>query len=182
MKKFTGLMAVLVMGLFSMSANAQTLQAGQALMAGQDLYSSNGAYRLSMQSSDGHLVLYRTIDNLVLWYTGALGGAGALMQQDRNFVVYADMTNAASAVWSSQTSAPVWDTAAYLYLGNDGTLKIYSGTGQTVWTAGGDPCPPAGRQQTYMVCASYGTPWQYNMFVQACSYFDAQRYGRVGGC
>ncbi len=71
--------------------------AGQTLLSGQRLVSSNGMYTLNMQS-DGNLVEYTA--GRPLWATGTQGGAGnrAVMQTDGNLVVY---SSTGVARWSS---------------------------------------------------------------------------------
>lgn len=180
-------MLALVTALFCMGANAQTLRANQALMAGQQLYSANGKYRLVMQAGDGNLVVYRVSDNRSIWATMAFGGAGAVMQEDRNFVVYRDITNASTHVWSSASSAPVVDTAAYLLVGDDGALTIFSGAGLKVWGTRPDPdagslCPsgsPSYRPSTYPVCVNPYT--RYTITIQANCWADADAFARAAG-
>ncbi|RKH49246.1 hypothetical protein [Corallococcus llansteffanensis] len=190
MKNLIVTMFALMMGLISMEANAQTLQANQALMAGQQLYSSNGRYKLVMQASDGNLVVYRVNDNVAIWATHALGGTAAVMQQDRNFVVYGDINNAASWRWASQTGAPVVDTGTYLQVGDDGALTIYSGAGQKVWGTRSDPaalCPPGSTKSTYAICMFANSPNPIGVNGQFYCLAEAQQFaqsssGFVGYC
>ncbi|RKH44788.1 hypothetical protein [Corallococcus llansteffanensis] len=180
MKNLIVTMFALVMAIIPMQANAQTLQANQALMAGQQLYSSNGKYKLVMQASDGNLVVYRVTNNAVIWATNVFGGTGAVMQEDRNFVVYGNIANPATWRWASNTSAPVVDTAAYLQLGDDGALTIYSGAGQKVWGTSADPaetpvCPPGSLPGYYPICMFPNTPRQANVTAQALCWAEANQ-------
>ena len=63
------------------------LNPGQTLEPGWYLASSNGAYKLVMQSSDGTLVLYQGAQPL--WSSSGQGaGASVTMQGDGNLVIY----------------------------------------------------------------------------------------------
>ncbi|KFE71760.1 hypothetical protein [Hyalangium minutum] len=190
MRKSIAAMFTLAIALISTGVSAQTLQANQALMAGQQIYSSNGNYKLVLQASDGNLVVYRVSTNAVIWATNVLGSVssntGAVMQTDRNFVVYGDITNPASYRWNSGTGAAVVDTAAYLKLGDDGSLTIYSGAGLKVWSTPGEACPNGGRLELYPVCA-YPGPFQQTVPVPACNWSEAaasaaSMNGYVGPC
>ena len=105
------------------------------LTIGQNLYSPNGWYRLTLQS-DGNLVLYSkgTIFtgpadqnyNIAIWSsgTGGLNATYAQFQSDGNLVLY---TAANAAVWYSNKGSYPQGTAKKLSLLNDGNLVI-SGT------------------------------------------------------
>lgn len=95
------------------------LTGGQKLSAGQFLKSSNGQYRLDMQT-DGNLVLYGPKG--ALWASGTSGaGHSAVMQTDGNFVVY---DAASEPLWNSGT----WNNPeGKLVLQDDGNLVIYRG-------------------------------------------------------
>lgn len=93
------------------------MPSGAVLGPGQSLSSDNGKYFITMQATDGHLVVYRTADMKVMWANYKPGGVGAwaIFQQDRNFVVYkVGAQTPSNSVWSSQTAQPVWDAGAYL--------------------------------------------------------------------
>jgi serine/threonine-protein kinase len=86
------------------------LRSGGTLRAGQSLTSSNGRYRLTMQS-DGNLVEYALPGASPVWATATSGnfGAYAVMQVDGDFVVYPGGRSAPApggrtpALWSSGT-------------------------------------------------------------------------------
>ncbi len=92
---------------------------GQTLEPGWYLASSNGAYKLVMQSSDGNLVLYQGAQPL--WSSSGQGaGASVTMQGDGNLVIY----NGGVAKWSSNTGG---FSGAVLALQDDANLVIYQG-------------------------------------------------------
>ncbi len=177
MNKSIALMALLAMSLFSTGAEALSrLQANQAMYPGEQIVSANGAYILTLQATDGNLVLYRVADMKALWAAGSSGGTVAYMQQDRNFVVY---NNYGTAVWNSNTYGSVVDTAAYVFVTDDGFAKIINSAGQTIWSVGGDlpPCTPS----PWAACFNAGTPWQSSGFVWACDYAGAWQAASMQG-
>jgi serine/threonine protein kinase len=86
------------------------IRSGGFLQPGQSIYSSNGHFRLTMQS-DGNLVDYAQRGNLTVWESGTSGnfGAYAVVQSDGDFVVYPKGQSApppgdpTPALWSSGT-------------------------------------------------------------------------------
>ncbi|QRN94998.1 hypothetical protein JRI60_38800 [Archangium violaceum] len=149
MNKSIALMTLLAVSLFSTGAEAaSTLSANQALNPGEQLVSANGAYILTLQATDGNLVVYRLADMKAIWATNVPGGTVAYMQQDRNFVVYKNSTTATSAIWASNTGGNVLDTGVYLIIKDNGSLAIITSGGQTIWSTTGD----GGGQQPQPYC------------------------------
>ena len=106
------------------------------LFAGNELRSLNGTFQLTLQETDGNLVLYiddqtGTFDdgliNRAIWsaYTQGQAASIAIMQDDGNFVVYDSFQN---ALWNSQTYG---NPDAFVIVQDDGNLVIYAGDGQT---------------------------------------------------
>lgn len=102
------------------TAPSDTLRAGEALSAGQQIFSPNTQYEVTMQS-DGNLVEYLE-GGRALWASRTSGatGAHAVMQRDGNLAIYA--TNG-TAVWSSDSRT---SRCPQLVLQNDGNLVIYA--------------------------------------------------------
>lgn len=95
---------------------------GETLFSGQSIWSSNGSYRLIMQS-DGNLVAYGPSGAMWAARSGGHSGARAVMQRDGNLVVY---TSSNAAAWSSGTPG---NSGAYLSVQSDSNLVIHkSGT------------------------------------------------------
>lgn len=155
------------------SAQAASMYAGQELTPGQKISSDDGRYYLTLQVSDGNLVIYRARDNAPVWATYAFGGKRAIMQHDRNFVVY-DGVN--KPLWSSRTNANLYDTNSYVKVENDGTLSVMTGS-HTLWVSAmfGDSCKDGGERRIFTYCSksifngniSYGA-------VLACDLREAQ--------
>ena len=105
------------------SSEGNSLATDEELLSGQSLKSSNGQYRLTMQASDGNLVLYNA-SNIPLWASNTSGQAATrlVMQSDGNLVIY---TSADVAVWASNTNGT---SANLLRLNDDGSLLIYDGS------------------------------------------------------
>jgi hypothetical protein len=103
-----------------------------ALKPGDEIRSFNATFQLSLQSSDGNLVLSIAdpagnpnfgLINRPIWaaYTQNKGAAYAIMQQDGNFVVYDGSKN------------PLWwpkgmplHSGAFIILQDDGNLVVYA--------------------------------------------------------
>jgi hypothetical protein len=113
--------------LWSRRPNVEVENAGQTLLSGQHLVSSNGLYTLIMQS-DGNLVEYTA--GLPFWATGTQGGAGtrAVMQTDGNLVVYSPT---GAALWSSGSGGH--SGTINLSLLNNGDLVV-NGPAGPLWT------------------------------------------------
>ena len=109
---------------------SNTLVPGNSLMPNQELVSTNGKWKLIMQT-DGNLVLYRTETGFAEWSTKTNGQdvKGAFMQGDGNFVLY---TFANKPVWDSKTYGK---PGSYLILQDDGNLVIYQ-PNVAVWASG----------------------------------------------
>jgi hypothetical protein len=113
---------------FSTSGTSSTLGANQALTAGQSITSSNGNYKLVMQS-DGNLVLYSI--NRALWASNTAGkpATKVVMQGDGNLVIY-DAQN--KAYWASGTAGKGTSTLA---MQSDGNLVIYDNNNRPTWAS-----------------------------------------------
>jgi hypothetical protein len=159
-----------------------SLSAVVPLTAGQTLESGNGKYMLVMQASDGNLVVYRKSDMKVIWTTGKPAGAGAwaVVQTDKNFVVYSGPYPAYGTVaWSSGTGqAGLDDHSVNLSIWPDGKLTLMTSTSQGVpyWSTPGDStvCPDGNAKTAYPICMRPGTKYQSNSYVYACTYAQAQ--------
>ncbi|GAB3849591.1 alpha-L-rhamnosidase C-terminal domain-containing protein [Dactylosporangium cerinum] len=114
---------------------ANQLQAGQRLTAGQSLTSTNGRFRLSMQT-DGNLVIYDGASPI--WATGTWNlpadrrPTRVDMQADGNLVLYNDANQAAwaSGSWGSGRVNP------FVEMQNDGNLVIYHNGRNPLWASG----------------------------------------------
>jgi surface antigen len=130
------------------------LYAGEKMVSGRQVYASNGAYRLVMQS-DGNLVLYK--GSTATWSTKTSGsGNYAVVQSDGNFVVY---SSGGTARWSSKTSGwsgPVLGVSGngrvdlrenFTWNGSTKSKIVWMSTAGIIRTTGGpsgvssDPCP-----------------------------------------
>jgi len=111
----------------SAPARPSKLLAGATLRGGDYLVSSNGRYRLAMQTN-GNLVL--SSEGHVLWasHTGGHPEAAATMQRDGNFVVY----QRRRAIWNSETSHR-GRQAYYLLVQPDGNVVISTPAGKAIW-------------------------------------------------
>ena len=107
-----------------------TLEAPQTMHAPSMLQSSNGAYRMVMQT-DGNLVEY-TSANQALWASWTQGRPGAwlAMQGDGNLVIY---SAADRPLWASGTQG---HPGAWLAMQNDGNLVVYSAADRPLWASG----------------------------------------------
>lgn len=103
------------------------LRPGEGLVAGQVLASCDGRFALSIQGSDGRLVLSQGGVGTI-WRAHSPGGYSAVMQGDGNFAVY----GRTSRVWATNTSGR---TGAYLVLQDDGNLVLRSAAGRRLWTS-----------------------------------------------
>lgn len=98
------------------------MRANETLFAGQSVWSTNGSYRIIMQS-DGNLVLYGPSG--ALWSTRTTGTSSsnrAVMQGDGNFVVY---NNSNSPVYHTGTYG---HTGATLVVQADSNVVLYTGS------------------------------------------------------
>jgi lambda family phage minor tail protein L len=101
------------------------LNAGNQLNAGQDLYTTNGWYKLSM-GANGNLAIIDKAGKTI-WQTNTAGSGAtyAAFQTDGNLVLY---TNAGVVKWQSMSGAYAANTGKRLVMQTDGNLVIY-GTG-----------------------------------------------------
>jgi hypothetical protein len=102
------------------------LKAGDRLIPGASLQSSNGRYSLIYQT-DGNLVLYTSNSN-VLWVSNTNGQpAGyAIMQTDGNFAIYGPDGR---FQWNTGTTTP----GSWIILQDDGNLVVYTSAGIPIW-------------------------------------------------
>ncbi len=122
-----------------------TLTAGQKLVRGESLTSSNGAYTLTLQD-DGNLVLASR--GQAIWSSSTNGQdvVRAELQPDGNFVVY----TADKPVWHTDTKGR---KDVRLVLQDDRNLVLYSGDGpawstKTETDAPPPPAPEAAAEET----------------------------------
>jgi hypothetical protein len=108
------------------------LLSNQYLRNGDYLQSSNGRYRLYLQT-DGNLVLYNWSTQRYIWtsWTNGKPVVKAIMQGDGNFVEYS--FNNASYYWRSNTGN---HPGAWLSMQSDGNLVIYSSSNSALWWTG----------------------------------------------
>ena len=125
-------------------ASKNRLNTGETLTQDDSLSSTNGLYRLTLQS-DGNLVLYDTL-NKAQWNTATNGKGKApyklVMQTDNNLVLY-DSAN--TPLWSTRTQNK--PGVAYLTLQDDRNVCVYNNQG-TLWCSmsqlkPGETPPPA---------------------------------------
>lgn len=126
---------------FPTAGTTNRLLVNQTLASGSQLVSSNGWYRLLMQT-DGNLVIY-TKAGTVLWATGTNGAIARLvLQSDGNLVVYRNSDN--QALWASNT---VGSASSYLEMQTDGNLVLYTSANAFIWgtstNQNGEPSKPA---------------------------------------
>lgn len=99
-----------------------------SLTAGQQIFSPNGNYRLTMQG-DGNLVLYGPAG--AIWATGTLvAGSSASFQADGNLVVY---SGSGAVLWASNTSG---NHCSYLQVRDNGKAVIVASGEVTIWSVG----------------------------------------------
>ena len=100
------------------STFAGMLGQGQTLYAGSQICSDNKQYCLTLQASDGNLVLYGPKGAVWQSQTNGKGVTRAVMQQDGNFVLY---TSSNQPIWvlNLQRANP------YLNVQDDGNLVFY---------------------------------------------------------
>ncbi|MEV0992648.1 FG-GAP-like repeat-containing protein [Streptomyces sp. NPDC049949] len=104
---------------------------GTALTSGQEISSGNA--KLTMQT-DGNLVL--SANGKPVWATKTQSpGATARMLNDGKLAVYT--ADGKTVLWNSGTSTPY----SYALLHPRGTLVIYNGSGQSLWTSGSQNRP-----------------------------------------
>ena len=104
------------------------LLAGQGLLAGQSIHSSDNRFQFIMQA-DGNLVLYDPY-NQALWASGTAGHHNVwdvIMQSDGNLVVYDAHGH---AIWASNTACK---PGATLTAQTDGNVVIYDTGGKALW-------------------------------------------------
>ena len=135
--------------------STNSLQIGKQLGPDQYITSSNGTYRLYLQS-DGNLVLRNTQTAASVWSAGTSGKGGVRlsMQSDGNLVLY---TSANVAVWRSGSSGK---GASYLIVQNDGKAVLATSAGTTVWATGSVPGNTGGTKIAFVGDTGYGSSFQ----------------------
>lgn len=100
-----------------------TLMAGKKLTSGKSIESSNGQYKLAMQS-DGNAVLRG--NGRPIWQTNTPNNAGGYitMQNDGNFVVY---SKANKALWASGTNRG--SSTSKVVIQSNGDLQVITSNG-----------------------------------------------------
>jgi subtilase family serine protease len=103
---------------------------GEILHSGNSVNSCDGRFTLTMQTSDGNLVLSWK-GHGSLWSSKTAGNplAYAVMQDDGNFVVY---SKAKKALWNSKTAK---NPGSYFELQNDGNLVVYNPDRIALWSS-----------------------------------------------
>lgn len=116
------------------------------LSAGQNLYSTNGWYRLSM-AVNGNLSI-TSKGNVVVWQTNTAGSGAtyAQFQADGNLVLY---DNSGGVKWQSNVGAYSVNAGKRLVLQPDGNLVIYGVGGATSVVAVPASNYPVGTGQIY---------------------------------
>jgi hypothetical protein len=109
------------------AAAATALNPGGTLASGQDLWSPNGRFVLSMQG-DGNLVLYGP-GHIATWSSRTYNNPGAylVMQRDGNLVIYAGGV----PKWATGTS----DADTGLEVQDDGNAVLYAPGHRAVWAS-----------------------------------------------
>jgi hypothetical protein len=118
--------------------NTDSLLAGQSLVRGQYLLSSDGRFAFVFQP-DGNLVIYGNRFHPV-WNSGTsgLGGTRFVMQTDGNLVLY---RSDGVAVWANTRAGSGGNNR--LVIQDDGNLVEYNAAWQPVWYTGtNQPVPP----------------------------------------
>ena len=116
MKKLLCAIAASLM-LFTLSAEAKSVDSGQTMVPNQRVYSDNGQYFLVLQS-DGNLVFYGAGGPLWASNTVGSGATQAMMQPNGVFVLYRP---GGAVVWQLNTG---WG-GSFLNVQNDGNLVFY---------------------------------------------------------
>ena len=171
--------AVLTIGLgaqtaASAAAIGDTVNAGQQLVVGQSLGSTDGRYTAVMQG-DGNFVVYGP--GGAGWNTGGSSADHIVMQGDGNLVSY---NGGGGYTWSSGTATSRNDR---LVMQSDGNLVIYSGNNIALWSngrvlQGGDTL--ATNQQLTVGQALYSTDGRYGSVMQGDGNFVVYGPGGAG--
>lgn len=184
-------LAALSLSIFSFNSYAQTLTPKTFAVFGYegsfltpDRPYTNGNYSLIFQSTDGNLVVYRgtsyTASNAVWSAGGGKGGKYAVLQTDGNFVIYKNLGDPNSAVWSSRTGTSTQSgERPYIGLMSDGSFGVRgwgTNNNRLVFNSPIDPKFVSGSctvASQYPVCIFPGTTSQWSSFVLACSPAEA---------
>jgi hypothetical protein len=113
---------------------ADTLVAGEVLMAGQQLDAPTQAFSALMRG-DGNFVVYRNDDWSKLWSSGTDGHpeASVVMQDDGDLVIYA---SDGKRLWSTATGG---NPGAFVQLHDDGQLVTYGFYRDPLWSSESTP-------------------------------------------
>jgi hypothetical protein len=106
------------------------LAAGETLLPGQRLVSSDGRFVFVLQEGDGNAVIYGPTGGLWANYTTSGRSTIIAMQHDGNLVMRGP---ANEAVWDTGTSG---HPGARLVMQNDGNLVVYVNGWTAVWVSG----------------------------------------------
>lgn len=106
------------------------LTGNQQLNTNDSLVSTNGAYKLVMQS-DGNLVMYKVSTGSATWSSGTSGSGGvrAKFQTDGNFVIY---KSSGTVAWQTNTSGK---NGYKITMQGDGNLVIATSGGTVLWSS-----------------------------------------------
>ena len=122
---------------------ADRLKPGESIQAGDSLISSNGNYRLEMQT-DGNLVIYNQ-NNQAIWHTHTYNttASNLIMQLDGNLVLYSSNR---VAHWHTHTQNRSGQ-GVNAVIQNDGNFVLYTASNEAIWDSMGQtkkdpPTPP----------------------------------------
>jgi hypothetical protein len=150
------------------------LKAGQQLNPGDRLFSGTKNYMMTLQATDGNLVVYAYPEMHAAWSAGNIagkGGVAAAMQGDGNFVVY---NAAGAALWNSGTGDR---PGASLYLSDNSVFYITGdSTNKPVWQSANAQICYSGQYYTFPACIK-----GMNQSVGACSTIIAASYALANG-
>jgi len=165
--------------LVSMAASAAvfhtSIPTDQGLRGGDELISANGKYVLTLQASDGNLVVYRRADMKALWATYAFGGTLAVVQADGNFVVYKETVSPPAPLWHTHTNTPNRGNVALTLTDTGGLTLTYNGT--RTWSVAGEPPCGGGRLSLYPLCITSGSV-RYSTDWPGCDWSEAAQNAR----
>ncbi len=108
------------------------LLSGQGLLrGGATLTSADGRFGLTLQGSDGNLVVYFLPGGVPMWSSSVLNDAWLINQGDGNVVLY---NSNGQALWSSGTAG---NGPSTLIMQTDGNLVLYRNSdGKPTWATG----------------------------------------------
>lgn len=106
---------------------SQTIRHGAGEFGPDRGWSVGGKYLLHF-TADGNLELWNTEAKYLLWQSGTSGAVKLAMQEDGNFVIYAEGDK---PIWASHTHG---NPGAFLEVQDDGNVVIYSHELHPIWS------------------------------------------------